>query len=128
MNGIYPSQKIDSKNMIYHTKYLNGNQASNWSLKICLILNPFCAIDLFWYPLKTSEHIRVFLMFSGGIKKISGMKWVKVGLSSSWKFVLFCFNKGPLKIMKNVLYFIFTAFFVLKILKFMQKKMAWLEK
>ena len=31
------------------------------------MINPFHALDLFWYPLKTSEN-QSFLMFSGGVK------------------------------------------------------------
>ena len=36
-------------------------------------LNPFHATDLFWYSLKTPEN----QAFSGVLKEISGMKWVK---------------------------------------------------
>ena len=47
---------------------------------------------------------------------------LNVGLSPSQKkkknhFI--CFNKSPLKMMKNAFYFIFKALFVLKIFKFL---------
>ena len=35
------------------------------------------------------------------------------------KFLIICFNESPLKMMKNALYFILKALFVLKILKFL---------
>ena len=38
-------------------------------------LKPFHATGLFIYPLK-QQKIKGFLMFSGGIKKDRGMKWV----------------------------------------------------
>ena len=42
----------------------------------CKEVNPFHATDLFLHPLKTSENQR-FSVFSGGIEKERGMKWVK---------------------------------------------------
>ena len=43
---------------------------------------------------------------------------LKVGLSPSKKFVLFFLYESPLKMMKNVFYFILKALFVLKIFTF----------
>ena len=43
---------------------------------------------------------------------------VKAGLSPSKKNCVICFNKSPLKFMKNAFYFILKAIFVLKIFKF----------
>ena len=43
---------------------------------------------------------------------------LEVGLSLSKKIVFICFDENPLKMIKNALYFILKAFFVLKILKF----------
>ena len=42
----------------------------------------------------------------------------KVGLSPSKKFLFICFNEIPLKIMKNVFYFMLKTLFVLKIFNF----------
>ena len=41
------------------------------------------------------------------------------GLSSSKTIYFICLNKSPLKIMKNALYLILKALFVLKIFKFL---------
>ena len=41
--------------------------------------NPFHATDLFLYPRKTSESTR-FIIFSGGIERVRGMKWINVYL------------------------------------------------
>ena len=43
----------------------------------------------------------------------------KVGLSSFKKNCFICFNESPLKMMKNVFYFILKALYVLKIFKFL---------
>ena len=41
--------------------------------------NPFHVTDLFLYPRKTSESTR-FVIFSGGIERVRGMKWINVYL------------------------------------------------
>ena len=43
---------------------------------------------------------------------------MKVGLLPSKKVVFICFNKSPLKVIKNAFYFMFKTFFVLVILYF----------
>ena len=40
-------------------------------------------------------------------------------LNSPEKYLFICFNKSPLKMMKNAFYFILKALFVLKIFKFL---------
>ena len=40
-----------------------------WELRNQLSLNPFFLSAPFLYPLKTSENLKVFFMFSGVIKK-----------------------------------------------------------
>ena len=47
----------------------------------------------------------------------SGLKTHKVGLSLSQKNCFICFNESPLKMIKNVFYFILEVRFVLKIFK-----------
>ena len=47
----------------------------------------------------------------------SGLKTHKVGLSLSPKNCFICFNESPLKMIKNVFYFILEVRFVLKIFK-----------
>ena len=44
---------------------------------------------------------------------------VKVGLSPAEKICFICFNKNPLKMMKNAFYFMLKALFILKIFKFL---------
>ena len=44
---------------------------------------------------------------------------LKVGLSPSKKIIFVCFNRSPLKMMKNACYFFFEALFVLKIFNFL---------
>ena len=62
------------------------------------------------------------------------MPWLKVGLSPSEKNCVVCFIESPLKVTKNVFYFILKALFVLKIFKFLSwrfghvEKTAWLER
>ena len=60
---------------------------------------------------------------------------LKLGSHLTKKTVLFapCFNESPLKMMKNALYFILKALFILKIFRFFScfghvEKMAWLER
>ena len=59
---------------------------------------------------------------------------LKVGLSTSKKNCGICFIESPLKMMKNVFYFILKALFVLKIFRFLSwlfghaGKTVWLEK
>ena len=43
----------------------------------------------------------------------------KAGLAPSKKILFICFNKSPLKMTKNVFYFILKALFVLRIFKFL---------
>ena len=45
----------------------------------------------------------------------------KVGLSPSKKFFVICLIENPLKMMKNVFYFILKAFFMLKLFKFLSR-------
>ena len=60
--------------------------------------------------------------------------WIKVGLSPSKKICIICFIESPLKMIKNVFYFILEPLFVFKISKFSSwlfghvEKMAWLER
>ena len=44
------------------------------------------------------------------------------------KFVFICFNKSPLKVMKNAFYFILEALFVIQIFKFLSKGFGHIEK
>ena len=44
--------------------------------------NPFHATDLFLYPRKTSESTRL-VIFSGGIERFRGMKWINVYLQQT---------------------------------------------
>ena len=53
------------------------------------------------------------LIFSSGL--------FKVGLSLSKKILFICFGESPLKMMKNVFYFILKALFVLKIFGHVEK-------
>ena len=59
---------------------------------------------------------------------------LKVGLSPSKKNCVICFIESPLKIIKNVFYFILKALFVLKVFNFLSwcfghvGKTAWLVK
>ena len=48
-------------------------------------------------------------------------KIFKVGLSPSKKICVICLIESPLKMMKNVFYFILKALFVLKIFKFLSR-------
>ena len=45
----------------------------------------------------------------------------KVGRSPSKKYCVICLIESPLKMMKNALYFILKALFVLKIFKFLSR-------
>ena len=68
------------------------------------------------------------------IRQILEANKFKVGLSPSRKICVICLIESPLKIMKNVFYFVLKAFFVLKIFKFLSRhfshvgKMTWLER
>ena len=53
----------------------------------------------------------------GQKKKKMGNK-LEVRLSSSKKVCLICLIESPLKMMKNALYFVLKALFVLKVFKF----------
>ena len=54
---------------------------------------------------------------------------LKVGLSPSKKKCFICFNKSPLKMMKNAFYFILKALFKLLSLLFGHvEKKTWLER
>ena len=53
---------------------------------------------------------------------------IKVGLSPSKKNCVVCLIKIPLKMMKNIFYFILKALFVLKIFKFCLDILVMLEK
>ena len=46
---------------------------------------------------------------------------VKVGLSPLEKICVICLNESPLKLMKNVFYFVLKAFIVVKIFKFLSR-------
>ena len=46
---------------------------------------------------------------------------LKVGLSLSKKICVTCLIESPLKMMKNIFYFVLKAFFVLKIFKFLSR-------
>ena len=51
-----------------------------------------------------------------GVGWVMGNKQLfKVGLSSSKKLLFICFNDSPSKMIKNTLYFILKALFILKI-------------
>ena len=49
----------------------------------------------------------------------AGQKLIKIGLSPSKKICFICFNESPLKVMKNVFYFILQALLVLQIFKYL---------
>ena len=67
------------------------------------------------------------------IKNICKLKWLKSDSHLPKKFLFICFNESPLKIMKNVFYFILKALFVLKIFRILSwhfghvENTAWLE-
>ena len=52
----------------------------------------------------------------------------KVGLSTSKNMSFVCFNEGPLKMMKNALYFILKALFIFKIFTFFSGLFGHVEK
>ena len=54
--------------------------------------------------------------------------YLKVGLSPLNKVVFICFNKSPLKRMKNAFYFTLKAFFLLSIFKFLSWLCGCVEK
>ena len=60
-------------------------------------------------------------------KQTSEIKLVKVGLTPS-KFFFTFFNDSPSKMMKNALYFILKALFVLKIFKLLSSHFGHVEK
>ena len=59
---------------------------------------------------------------------------IKAGLSPSKKICLICFIEIPLKMMKNTFFFMLKALSILKIFKFLSRrvghvgKTAWLER
>ena len=53
---------------------------------------------------------------------------LKVGLSSSKKIYLICFNESLLKMLKNAFYFILKALFILKIFGFLYRLFDHIEK
>ena len=53
------------------------------------------------------------------IDNASDGKSFKVGLSPSKKMCVICFIESPVKMIKNVFYFILKTFFILKIFKFL---------
>ena len=52
----------------------------------------------------------------------------KLGLSPSKKVVFLCFNESPLKMMKNVFYFMLKTLFVLEIFQFLSWLFGYAEK
>ena len=86
------------------------------------------------------EHalsIDVFLKSSSTcLKCFLKVHWwfVKIGLSPSKKDCVVCLIESPLRMTKNVFYFVLKAFFVLKIFTFLSRrfayvgKTAWLER
>ena len=53
---------------------------------------------------------------------------IKVGLSPSKKNCVVCLIKIPLKMMKNIFYFILKALFVFKIFKFLSRHFGHVRK
>ena len=52
----------------------------------------------------------------------------ELGLSPSKNSYLICFNESPLKMMKNVFFFILKSLFLLKIFKFLSLPFGHVEK
>ena len=67
----------------------------------------------------------VFLFRSAMPRK--SYEYVKVGLSPS-KFFFYCFNKSPLKLIKNYFYFMLKVLFILEIFKFLSCLFGYVEK
>ena len=63
------------------------------------LLNPFVPNESFFYPLKTSGNLKIFLCFEGVDKECIGKKWVKF---VSFRFVNNVYN---LLLQKQVLFF-----------------------
>ena len=80
------------------------------------------------------EHalsIDVFLKSSSTcLKCFLKVHWwfVKVGLSPSKKDCVVCLIESPLRMTKNVFYFVLKAFFVLKIFTFLSRRFAYIGK
>ena len=53
---------------------------------------------------------------------------LKVGHSPSKNVIFICFNESPLKVMKNALYFMFKALFILEIFTFLSWLFRYIEK
>ena len=69
-----------------------------------------------------------FSFFSKIMHKLFSCSKVKVGLLLSKKNCFICFHGNPLKMMKNVFYFILKAFFVVKIFMFLFSDFNQIEK
>ena len=93
-----------------------------------------CVCRLLWNVI-----VKVLLLNMCNIKELSGIFFclrglVKVELSPSKKIRVICLIESPLEVMKNALYFILKALFVLKIFTFLSwifshlGKTAWLER
>ena len=65
---------------------------------------------------QTNTHKHLGMLLD---KKLNFEEHLIVGLSPSKKYFFICFNDGPSKMMKNALYVILKALFVLKIFKFL---------
>ena len=76
--------------------------------------------------LSVFDHF-VGLALKGLINFINDVNF-KVGLSLFRKKCVICFNKSPLKIMKNAFYFTLKALFVLKIFKILSRLFGHVEK
>ena len=79
-----------------------------------------CSVEKVFLEILQNSQENTFARFS--FKKAAGLRPATLLNSDSHlpkKFLLICFNKSPLKIIKNAFYFIIKALFVLKIFKFL---------
>ena len=113
---------------------------ANFGEFLCGIDNVKCQVPILWLTKmihKYTAHVHE-PQITGIVLKIIvrlGLRFYLTSDSHVPKIVLFiCFNKSSVKIMKNALYFILKALFVLKIFKTLSwnfghvEEMAWLER
>ena len=135
---------IKMSSSIQKESRLNENMHLWWFTGIYVQFNPLQHGVAYLYPLKTSilkgvlmfsggnelilENILRLLGKSKDLKTfnlefevfshvnvaVSSSRSLKVGLSSSKKQILICFNGSPSKMMKYAFYFILKALFILK--------------
>ena len=89
----------------------------NWSNKACKSFKKEALTQVF-----SSEFCETFKsIFFREHLLVTVPSFIKVGLSPSKKICVICLIESPLKMMKNVFYFILKALFVLKIFKFLSR-------